>query len=74
MKAAPEGLFKPKPTSSQAKGEMTTRVARSIIEGEVSQRDAKTARLRAMRLAREAEIAAAPPPAKPAPARRSRKA
>lgn len=55
MKTVPDGVFKPKLTSSEAKGDMTTRVARSIVDGEAARRDAKTARLRAVRLAQEAE-------------------
>jgi hypothetical protein len=40
------------------KGDATTRAARAIIDQETASRDAKTARLRAARLARDAELAA----------------
>ncbi|MEW6630010.1 MAG: hypothetical protein AB1440_04000 [Pseudomonadota bacterium] len=43
------GLFKPK---GDAKNEATTKTARAIIDGEAAARIAKTARLRAARLAR----------------------
>jgi hypothetical protein len=56
QKLTKETAFKP-----EAKGDATTRAARAIIDGEIAQRDAKTARLRAARLAKEAEdIASAP--------------
>jgi hypothetical protein len=54
-KAISGGVFKPKPTTTEAKSDTTTRVARSIIEGEAAVREAKTARLRRARLAKEAE-------------------
>jgi len=47
---ADSNLFKPK---GDAKNETTTRTARAIIDGEAAARIAKTARLRAARLARE---------------------
>jgi hypothetical protein len=46
---------------------MTTRVARSIINEEVAGWEAKTAKLRAARLAKEEAEAATPPAAKPKP-------
>ena len=46
---AETGFFKPK---GDAKGEATTKTARTIIEGEAAARQAKTERLRAARLAR----------------------
>ncbi|MGI6854203.1 hypothetical protein [Mesorhizobium sp. 1B3] len=54
-KPIPDGIFKPKPTSTEAKNDTTTRIARSIIEDEAAKRDAKTQRLRHARLAREAQ-------------------
>lgn len=72
MKTIANGIFKPKASASEAKGDMTTRVARSIIDGELAAREAKTARLRAARLATEAE-AAPVAEAKPAAARKPRK-
>lgn len=63
MKTVADGIFKPKATSAEAKGDMTTRVARSIINEEAAGREAKTAKLRAARLAREEAEAASPPPA-----------
>lgn len=64
--AAP-GVFSPTVSRQDSKANTTNVVARSILETEARQRDAKTARLRALRLKMEAE---APPPlpkaAKPA--------
>ncbi|MGN6772845.1 MAG: hypothetical protein ACTHJQ_23805 [Rhizobiaceae bacterium] len=50
----PTDVFKPKPTASEKKGDVTTRAAQAIMHEEASARDAKTERLRAARLAREA--------------------
>jgi hypothetical protein len=72
MKSIPDtGLFKPAPSRTEAKTDMTTRVARQILDLEVSARAAKTERLRAARLAQEA---AAPvvAPKKAAPKRRAK--
>lgn len=49
-----ENLFVPAPNKAEAKGDTTTRVAQSILDVEVAAREAKTARLRAARLAMEA--------------------
>lgn len=57
-KAADTGIKPAKPTSAE-KGDATTRAARDIIERERAARDANTARLRALRLAKEQETAAA---------------
>lgn len=57
---AAEGLFKPKPTRIEAKSDVTTRAARSIIDGEAAARIAKTKRLRAERLSQEELAPAAP--------------
>ncbi|PZQ15786.1 MAG: hypothetical protein DI565_08055 [Ancylobacter novellus] len=53
------------PSRAADKGDATTRAAREIIRQEVAARDAKTARLKALRLAKEAEVAAQPPKAAP---------
>lgn len=71
MATVPEGIFKPKPTSTEAKGDTTTRAARAIIQGEAAAREAKTEKLRQARLAKEAEEALVPPP--PKPVRKARK-
>ena len=47
------GLFKPKQSQLEKKVDATTLAARAIVEEETSARDAKTARLRAARLAHE---------------------
>lgn len=59
-----DNLFVPAQNKAEAKGDMTTRVATSILDAEVAAREAKTARLRAARLAMEATQE--PAPAKPA--------
>lgn len=50
--------FQPKPTRNESAREITTRVARAIIDGEKASSDEKTERLRAARLARENAAAA----------------
>jgi hypothetical protein len=63
------GVFAPNPSRQDSKANTTTSVARAILETEVKQREAKTARLRALRLKMEAE--APPEPVKAAkPARK----
>jgi hypothetical protein len=47
-------IFRPRPSKQEAKSETTSRVARDIIDAEVTRREAKTERLKAARLAREA--------------------
>lgn len=47
----PIGIFKPTPSRSETKSDMTARMAREIITSETKKRDAKTKRLRAARLA-----------------------
>jgi hypothetical protein len=54
------GIFAPNPSRQDSKATTTTNVARSILEAEVKQREAKTARLRAARLKMEAEAPPAP--------------
>jgi hypothetical protein len=62
-KAVPaDSLFRPKLSTSERKGDATTRAAQAIIDQEVGAREAKTERLRAARLAREATES--PPPEK----------
>jgi hypothetical protein len=50
----PDGIFKPTPSRIEAKGDVTTTMARKIVEGEIAARVAKTERLRTARLARDA--------------------
>jgi hypothetical protein len=54
-----QAMFKPQPSKAESKNETTTRAAKAIINGEEAQREAKTARLRAARVAREEAEAAA---------------
>lgn len=49
-----EGIFKPKLSKGELKSEATWRAAREILDGEAASRAAKSARLRAARLVREA--------------------
>lgn len=60
--------------SARDKAAVTDEAARAIIDAEVSARDSKTEKLRALRLQREARDAANPPPAKKPAAARPRKA
>ena len=66
-----QGLFKPL-SRAETKSETTTRIAREIDAAEKKAVDAKTARLRALRLAREEADAAAAAEAPPA-AKRARR-
>jgi hypothetical protein len=69
------GIFAPNPSRQDSKASTTSNVARSILEAEVKQREAKTARLRALRLKMEAEAPPPPPKAaKAAPKKRATKA
>ena len=65
-----DALFKPNMSKAETKAEAVSRAAMTMIEQEVALRDAKTARLREERLAREATDepvkAKAKPKAKPA--------
>lgn len=68
-----ENMFAAPLNKSEAKGDVTTRVAQSIIDTEIAARAAKTARLKAARLAMEAEqepLAIAKKPARKKPAAR----
>lgn len=58
-----DGLFKPNLTKTESKAETVSRVARNMIDQEIAKRDAKTARLREARMARDADVPT--PPAKP---------
>ena len=65
MKQIPDsGIFKPTPSRTEAKSDATTRAAREIIDSEAAARIAKTERLRAARLAREAVETPKPAPKK----------
>lgn len=66
-------VFKPTPSRSESKSDATNRAAREIIAGETAAMLAKTAKLRAARLAREAEEAANPPPVAEPPAKKRKK-
>ncbi|MGS1096339.1 hypothetical protein ACVCNR_17405 (plasmid) [Aquamicrobium terrae] len=55
---AVNAVFVPKLTRMETKADISARVAREIMDTEVARRNAKTARLRAARLEREAENAA----------------
>jgi hypothetical protein len=66
-----DAIFRPTVSTREAKTDLTTRVAREIMDGEVAAREAKTERLRAARLAMEA---AAPAPEPPAPKVRKKRA
>jgi len=58
MAVTRHNLFKP--SRSEVRHEATDQTARAIIDAEVTQREAKTERLRAARMARAAEDAALP--------------
>ncbi|WP_157017006.1 hypothetical protein [Mesorhizobium xinjiangense] len=70
-------LFKSKPSKAKTKADITDLAARSIVGAEAERREAKTARLRQMRLEAEAKQAVAQTSAgqrraKPAQPRRAR--
>lgn len=65
--------FRPSRSKSESKADTTTAVARAILDDEVSRREAKTAKLRAARLAVEEIDAAAAAAAKPAKTTAARK-
>lgn len=68
--AAAEAAFKP--NRQESKAQTTDAAARAIIDAEASKRDAKTAKLRAARLAMEAEQPAEAPKTKAKTARRAK--
>ena len=65
----PNSVFKPTLSRMESKNDATTRAARGIVDTETAAMDAKTERLRAARLAREAS---AEKPAAPEKRRRAR--
>ncbi|TKT81260.1 hypothetical protein [Aquamicrobium sp. LC103] len=67
-----ENVFKPAPSRIEAKADVTTKVARSIIDAEVASREAKTARLRRARLQKESNDNVAAPVKEPATRNRPR--
>jgi hypothetical protein len=72
-KAIPiDNVFKPKPSQAELRVDATTRAAQAIMDEEASSREAKTERLRAARLAKEAaeESLVQSIPAKKKPRRR----
>lgn len=60
----PTGIFKPNPSRQESRADTTTTVARTIAQAEIAAREAKTARLRKLRLQKEAETAEQPAPKK----------
>jgi hypothetical protein len=62
----PAGVYAPRPSRQESKADSTTSAARSIIEAEAKARDAKTAKLRALRLAQEAVSEPVAPAKRPA--------
>lgn len=58
--AAIDAVFRPKLNKQEAKADEITRNVRAIMNAEVTKRDSKTERLRAARLARDAQMPAAP--------------
>lgn len=62
-----QGLFAPNPSKQESKAQLTNSIAKSIVDAEATSREAKTARLRALRLKQETETP--PQPAK-APAKK----
>lgn len=70
----PDGIFKPTTSKAEAKSDVTTKAARSLIDTEAAARNAKTERLRAARKAQEAVEALNPAPVKKARKQPVRKA
>ncbi len=58
-------VFQAKPSRQEAKADVTSRIAREIIDSEATARESKTERLRAARLAKEAAAKPAPETRKP---------
>lgn len=66
--AVPAGIFVQKSNTAESKHQTTTAAARAILDTETRQREAKTARLRELRLLQEAEaVPPAPKKVKAAP-------
>lgn len=57
-------VFQSKPSKQEAKADITTRIARGILDSETSAREAKSERLRAARLAQETTAKTTAKPAK----------
>ena len=59
-----DNLFRPARSKAETKAEITDHTARAIIDAETERRETKSARLRQIRLEKEAEEAATatPPP------------
>jgi len=55
-----DNFFKPKLSGSESKAQTTTNAARAISDKETAAREQKTERLRAARLAKEAELGERP--------------
>jgi hypothetical protein len=70
---AGEGIFKPLGSKAESKASATDAASRQIIDAEVAQREAKTAKLREARLAMEARQAAEAQ-ANPAPVKKPARA
>jgi len=58
--AAIDAVFQPKLNKQEAKADEITRNVRAIMNAESAKRDLKTERLRAARLARDAQMPVAP--------------
>lgn len=58
--AAIDAVFRPKLNKQEAKADEITRNVRAIMNAEAAKRDTKTERLRAARLARDAQMPVAP--------------
>lgn len=70
MQLTRETLFKP--TRAETKMSVTDVAARSVADKEAEARDRKTKRLRALRLAKEAELTEENPTRKPTNAKKGR--
>lgn len=57
MPVSAEGFFKPPKSRSETKAATTNHAARAILAAEAATRDAKTKKLRALRLAEEKRLA-----------------
>lgn len=66
-------VFKPTPSRSESRSDAIDRAAKEIIASETAAMLAKTAKLRAARLAREAEEAANPPAVAETPVKKRKK-
>jgi len=60
-----DNVFRPVPSRTEAKADITDRVAREIIQAETNRRQTLTEKLKAERLAQEAIAAETGPAAKP---------